>query len=106
MLSHKKISLTVQKAITTQVNMRWTERLNEDKKVRQKEEHFLKGPHQWQRIRDGDETQQWSAEISSWTEDERLRVSSTEKEGLFSLKENSKNNNKAGAARCRDRKDM
>lgn len=48
MLSHKvkKISLTVQKAITTQVNMRWTERLNEDKKVRQKEENFLKGHHQ------------------------------------------------------------
>lgn len=59
-----------------------------------------------QRIHDADETQQWSAAISSWIEDERLQASvpasSSAKENNC-CSANSKHNKEAGPARCRDR---
>lgn len=69
---------------------------------------FSDRPPVRQRIHHDDETKQWSAAISSWTEDERLQGSTQaapkwRKEWLLSFRENSKHDKEAGPARCKDR---
>lgn len=66
-----------------------------------------------QSIHDDDETQQWSAAISSWTEDERLQASTAATplwEGVWWWREqllfSFSKNKEAGTARYEDRRNM